>query len=529
MVIHLAINTTMKKILIPILLLTVISAEAQDTLSSLSGKLEILPYRQLWIGSSNAAGIAQGYIPEIGQAKVASTLKEGAFRRPQQAGSDRDVSFYSEKYQSLNKLKLYGSFDFRQSWQNNLEWNALLNPYRRMPYILADSVGGEWKRQEYNLKLKAASAALADGKLSVGAGLNYYVGTGARQNDPRPQSYVYDLTFTPSAILKLSDKFNLGYNFIYEAFRENVSYESSNSTDVQKAYWFTNTGYFLDWQMSALGSYSRYYIGKTIGSGLQLSYENEGVEGLVGVRYDRRKETSEDGTSPARPTGRLDENNYSVTGLLRFNKASHTQQIRAEWNSHDGEGIDYHTASGNAETGWIVTNKDVLTTSYYNNASITYSFIRNAANDDFKWMAEAGIAFDGRDIRYLKPQMRQNVDAIEFSVRYVYNLTIPGRKSWKADANFAWRDCFTSYSDFTPQNGVSGIGYNTLHLPDHSWLSADMVKPGLSIQYSQPAKVGSAAELFVRGTAAADIRIGNSLGGPSGNRRYFGISVGAIF
>lgn len=203
---------------------TISAQNEKDSIQLLSNKItENSRLRNnLWLNSQNATGLGVNPVQNYGH-----VVFEGIYNE-----SDYKATFYpSEKlaygmdaygYKALDNIYLQGGFSFHRSDEDNIEWSSMMDTERDCPFILADSVGGDWKKDHYKLNMLAASTPIWN-VLRLGLGVDYNVSTGGRDNDPRPKSTIKDLRLRPSVIFEISGKSNIGLTYIYEDYRQDIA------------------------------------------------------------------------------------------------------------------------------------------------------------------------------------------------------------------------------------------------------------------------------------------------------------------
>ncbi|WP_127129954.1 DUF6850 family outer membrane beta-barrel protein [Pseudoflavitalea rhizosphaerae] len=498
---------------------------AQDTLSTVNGKLQVAPLRNPWLSSQNAAGLSVLPVPSIGRTYIGGAIGDGDLKRPQQPTTARDFHFVSERYQSLQNASFYGKFSFHQKWDDDIRWSDVMDPYRRNPYVVADSMGGDWKKQLYDLELKASTPVTDSRKLFLGAGIRYKVGTGARQNDPRPLAYTNDITLNPSLIWAASNSLKLGLTGNFNFYKEKLSFATSNYDDIHYRYRLAGLGYYYRDQTV---SETRYYSGKTFGGSVQLQWEKENFRLLFDAGYSNRKEDAEDGTVQPRTYGDFTEQQYHGTLNATLLTGSFSHQWEASWKTFDGDGRDNHYGDAIGKEPPPLVNSEILSTTFYNEGAFHYRWIKDRFQDDFKWIVQASVIYSGMDNRYHNPRSRNTVDANEYRLSFTRNLVFADNKNFIWSANIALRDCFNHYIDFVPSGLQSNIVVDGLLNPDQEWLSSDMFKAGLSAEYRFPLKRGSETSLFVKAEGNIWKRINASQLG-NASRNFACLTIGMTY
>ena len=111
-----------------------------------------------------------------------------------------------------------------------------------IPIFLADSLSGTtYHKENYNL-VGGVGYKLND-RISLGAGVDYYVGVAAKQKDPRPLNTYMRFKFNPALILTTS-KYKLGFDIGYKSIKEEISYKVERSNFDPSFFTFKGFGFY---------------------------------------------------------------------------------------------------------------------------------------------------------------------------------------------------------------------------------------------------------------------------------------------
>jgi hypothetical protein len=390
---------------------------------------------------------------------------------------------------------------------------------------VADSIGGDWKKQLYHLELKASAPIGPQRTLMLGAGLQYKLGTGARQNDPRPLSYSNDISFNPSLLWTAGKKLRIGLNGNLNFFKEKVSFQASNNEDIHYRYKLAGLGYYYRVQSI---SEARYYNGSTFGGSAQVQWEEESLRLLLDAGYSFREEDAEDGSTFPLLNGNFREDQYHASLNATLLTGRFTHQWQASWKLYDGKGRDYHYGeSVNRELPPLV-NSGILNNTFYNEGAFHYRWIKDRFQDDYKWILQASVIYSGMDNRYNHPRFRNTVDANEYRLSFSRNLAFSDTRNFIWGMNIALRDCFTHYNDFSPSGYQTDIVMKGLVLPEQEWLMSDIFKAGISAEYRFPVDRSSGTSLFIKAEGSIWKRIKpNDL--PGASRNFAGLTIGMTY
>lgn len=467
----------------------------------------------------------------IGATEFGGEFTSGDLHRAQEPEKSSQLSFGSQRYQKLDKVKIYGSFGFRQQWEEGIILTESLNPFRGNPYVAGDSMSGDWNKQWYDLKLIVSSAPLLNERLFLGAGLNYSVGSGARQEDPRPLALSKDLELEPSALWKLNDRNMIGIKGHFNFFNEDISLEVRNPNTNHHLYKMLGpVEIFNPQRLTYASSTNRNYKGNTAGGSVQYLYKNDMWLGLVSAGLHTRAEDVRDGVTNPSKAGRLEETFYKADVLLQKATPSAINKLELTWQQADRDGIEAHqrlVSSGpNASQLNETIFEAIFMTSLKTDAKLEYSWLHRKYGTGYDWLLNASANFRGLDNRYLFPQNKEIADVIRYGISATRNWNA-GESNFSLEAKAVLQQKITSTLEIEPEKGSSFVRENLLY-PDHAYLTGNLVQPGLRAVYSN--KLKGNASWFISGAADFILKTGkNASFIPDGNRNLFQLSIGAFY
>ena len=162
-------------------------------------------------------------------------------------------------FRPLNRRStVWGEASYMTGRQHNIRWNSTSNYDLLQPYILADTLGGDTRRERYSI---SGGYATALDRWTLGAEMLVRAEQEYRGHDPRMRGIVTDLT------LRLGSGFQLK-NYRLGAALEGNIYKQTNSVA-----FYREEGVIPEYQMTGLGTeYSRFS-----GDKRSLYYDGGGV------------------------------------------------------------------------------------------------------------------------------------------------------------------------------------------------------------------------------------------------------------
>lgn len=302
----------------------------------------------LWASSGNAAGLAFAPYKEFNTLHASYGWQNGEWRPMQTGSTVSDIQFDTRGARQIGKVQLWGRFSYDNVNDRGSSFNTLLfDPFdERFLYTAADTVSGQWKKQSYDMQVKAA---LPLGEhWSAGIDVRYTDRIAAAQIDPRAESYNYSVVVKPGAVWQAGHSL-IGLNGLYSNTFERSTPSISNTQEVQKVYLLRGLGNWVGDQVGSSGLSTMYFRCNTWGAALQYAFRSDWqlfAELSFENHYTR---TTESATQP-KPHGntlqrRLGLELAALWGTEFLHKASLDARTRlttgtevtALWNTSSGE------------------------------------------------------------------------------------------------------------------------------------------------------------------------------------------------
>ena len=249
-------------LVISFMLLSIAAVDAQD-LSSRRMARQSSVLRASEIDGSVAAYL---YGPWSSYTEAGVLLKGRDEKAPEyvQEGNGENLGIVDirtlVRMDSLSAVR--GSVRYSNGLRRNVCWNSSSDFRLLYPYVMADSIGGNLSREQYEF---SGSYAARRGRWHYGLGAQYRALHEYRQVDPRPRNIVSDLSASASA----------GYQFGGSVLDLTVSYRKYVQS--QNVDFFNERGAnTTEFHFTGLGSHFYRYMGSN-SSLLQTRYEGEGV------------------------------------------------------------------------------------------------------------------------------------------------------------------------------------------------------------------------------------------------------------
>lgn len=522
------INTT---ILIFLTAFSAIKLKAQqaDSTNVLPAYITLFGYNALWHNGNNAAGLRQDSILAFGKTKLGFDQMQGQFKLAQQAKDSQRLNFESERFQNIGKTLFYGKFSYTQQWDKQLRFSDVLDPYRGTPYLLADSIGGDWKKQLYTLTLKAASPALLNNKLTIGLGTTLNVATGARQNDPRPLSTSNQITIAPSATWKLNKSNLIGLNGWYNRYREDISLEVKNSSINYSLYKSLGLGQ-LELPTTFTTGASRIYKGNKWGGDIQYQLKNNSITWLNNFGYRTYQEQVADGTSVPRKSGTWKQTAYSFNSNLNIGNKNFLHRFALTLQRLEDQGIEFHEFYNTSLKAWQTLLEAEFYLAETDQASLSYTLIKPNKEHVFNWLAEIGGSYYSTNKSYLLPASSQVISNA--------GIWLKGTKVWSFNRNTNLQTGVTAFYNhnldqllsYIPITGDRTLLAREVLYPDHDYLSSNFIATTVNLQIDFKVEKVKNVRFLIAGSVSNQHSLTTNIyPNATGNRNYWSFSLGALY
>ncbi|WP_312136536.1 DUF6850 family outer membrane beta-barrel protein [Sphingobacterium sp.] len=476
-----------------------------------------------WEHSLNAAGLQLDQPNQHSSLAAGYKRTSGNFRRPQAGESIGDLHLYTRGNVYLKKGYLQGYFDYSRNSIRNAEYNAsLIDPFREMPYVTADTNASNWLNQHYKIGFKASSAPIAE-KLHLGLGANFIASSGAKQRDIRTVNRYYQLDLQPSLSYSLNNQHHLGAHFLYKNFKE----EANNSNAVAHI----SQGYFallgLGNSFSALGAgRTMNYQGDAFGGGLQYQYQGA-IKTFLSANYTVQAEDANVTFSNPRPGGSILLKKWDASIHLQHDGEVFLQGLKADLLYSNINGIEYinEFISGTDSEGFYTRFQSVR--SKYKRQAISgrYELLRKSG-DAYNWKAAASLAYNKLDDRYLIPASQMFAENMRYGLEghKLFSLSA----NLKSQLSIGLRMLLSKNMDAAYE--YSGSAADTLPVMDleqrnFQFYKADYQQFELPIYYSQQLRSNSNVQVFLKG----NLQWVKTNSYTFKDRKYFNFSIGATF
>ena len=443
-----------RKILLGFALSAALACHAQSTDSVASpADYALLPVRHVWLQTTNPVA----YEAVDGSRMNTEFLfyySNGDYKHLTDPESPRGGIVSFEGFKQVNKLHFYGSFSYDIAKLEGQRWNDVLMPSPGNPFLLGDSIGGDYNNELF--EIKGAVASSFSDRLKWGVSARYKGGSSANQNDPRPLINAVRYSISPGILYDFSP-WAVGLDIGYEGYNEFISISSVETNLNHSFFIFQGLGNYF----ARIGTgYSRRYKGSAWNGNIQLNWRNNQTENILQIGYRNMAENSEDGVAKPTAEGRATSNpfksgdyqetTYSVLNILavKNGQTTHLATLRAAYLPSKGTWYDQREIiDSNQQTIWEIYNQSVKYKDNTTTVGLAYTWQKekNGFND---YLLGASADFDNHETTLYPDMQQQKYSNLAVALRGEKTFWLPKQFQLGVSAGLTYRMNLAASADF---------------------------------------------------------------------------------
>ena len=462
-------------------------------------EIEMANARSLWFNSNNVAGLSVMPLGKYSITDFNYNLEKGDFKMSQDGEEVSTVGFNTTGATAVGKTQLWGSFDYKNIVEDGTAFiTNLYDPHRDMPYYVADGVVSKFKKQAYDLHVKAAFPQMM-GFVTPGMDLQYTTSTGAKQRDPRSVTYFLTVKANPSLLFELGERSNLGVTVNYEYLYERSTFNRSDTEIDYPIYIMRGLGNYTAGVVSgSVGVGTFFYKGNRIGGGLQYGFDNgNGFSALADVAYTYKVEDAFQTPTKKQTMGSTSQDMLKGSLQLMFDRENTMQKLTVSYLDRQTEGVEYIQELGQTfeQSEWITLAKYVRSNYSYTSAAANYEFfVKNGKG--YSWKAGVDAVYSDKFDEYLLPVSSLKAENVFANVYVKKNFNLNNNRTVLAGLNFGMNSNLEGEYNYTGAFADSET-VNKMYANDILYMSSDYIRFGAEVSYST--LVSGTASLFVKG------------------------------
>ncbi|MFA8434688.1 MAG: DUF6850 family outer membrane beta-barrel protein [Marinifilaceae bacterium] len=375
--------------------------------------------------------------------------------------------FKAKSYVKNSKDVYYGAALYDFSTKENVNWNTASDYNLFAPYVMADTVGGESKKETYMFKGGYATKA---GRFLLGIDGFYKASLEYRNVDPRPQNTTSDFRLSGGFLFSIRQNQNIGFKLAFRQYKQSNKVKSYRKDSFYKMFYMRGFGVSEKKFSSVCKSESNYYDLKEYR--LQFDYKpinGNGVYLLSEYRnsyfdfvYGNTLGTISDMTS----------NCVKVEFGYSKGKNNKTSCLKIHAQLNERKGMEYNYAENMALLNKV--NK-------YNQKWFVggFAFLKNVNRERVSTLLVLAADYKIDNSEYTLPQAEQNISKLIPSISY--GLRIPFKESvLSSKMKVAYSASMNKYVDTSNLNNAVG---NTMFRSNYDYMSASFVQFGVESRY----------------------------------------------
>lgn len=484
---------------------------------------ELVYLQNPWLISSNPAALSQMDQSLIGIMNLNYRFENGSFKRVQQGNKLNSYQLNTYSFSKIKDISLYGGFNYEKSFEKELDYSNVNDPYRLTPYQIIDTLGNDIYDREFFSVAGGLSKPFGN-RLIIGLSGDFKVGLAAQNRDPRPQNQVFNMTLSPGIIYDLG-KIKLGFNLLYKYYNEEI--EISIVRANSQAVFFSVHGVGIATYHEA-SSFNRLYKRNSKGFDLQLAYENSKIKSINGSRLLFHEETAGDGRKASEASWSYLKKD-SKLNTIQFDLYNGTSIINEEHIHSFGYMLNVNTllgkeiiqrldeVEGTILDDWVTYGEEEKYGAEDIKANVYYHFNKLKIHDQKSFGFQLFADYHSFIENYYLPNQEEYYKNMAFGTAFDKNF-YPHNKCLSIGLKLKYKmnlEATQSFSDYT------FIAKNIL-VPDFEYLSSNYFSPGFNIAYEIPLKK-IFDQYFLKSTF--DIYFGSN----GQSRTIFNFSTGVTF
>ena len=493
----------MKKIylLLSLIGLSVASvASAQNSSVVREPEIEMNLTRSLWFNSSNVAGMSITPLNRYSIVDFGYKGENGDFKMSQQGEKESVVGFNTNGSTTVGKTYLWGNFDYKNIVEDGTKYiTNLYDPQREMPYYVADGVESKFKKQSYDLGVKAAFPQLW-GFVTPGCELQYNTNTGAKQRDPRSVTYYLTVKAAPSLLFEISDNHHVGVAANYEYLYERSTFNRSDTEIDCPVYIMRGLGNYTAGVVSgSVGVGTFFYKGNKIGGSIQYGYNSgDGMAALLDAGYSYKVEDAFQTPTKKQNMGSTEQDLWKGSLQLLNENDANMQKFTIAYTDRNTDGIEYIQELDQSfdVAEWVTLAKYVRSNYSYKSLDMNYEYyVKDGAG--YNWKFGLDYKHSKKADEYILPAASLKAENAYFNVYAKKNFNLcSGKSALLAGLNFGMNENVKGEYNYTGSYDDSDV-VKDMYASDIRYMSSDYVTFGGELTYST--LVSNVTSLFVKG------------------------------
>ena len=309
----------------------------------------------------------------------------------------------------INKRKssMWGKASYRNGIQKNVKWNETSDYLLLYPYVMGDTLGGDFKSERYYF---GGGYTAESGRFIWGVDASYSATLGYRQVDPRPRNVTGELDFTLGAALTEVGYYRVGLSVNAFKYKQKNDIKFYNEQGNVTLYHFTGMG--LDYYRFRGEKKETYYKGHRFGGSLNLLPETKSGF-TVNVSFDNFRFEKIISSLNELPMAKVDEYTWKAEVGYKQKNDNRFWGMKTNVSNNHRKGTENLFGDPANDIYPLIASAQQYSSKQ---AEYTLSgFYESGASANFGWAVCPNVGFHQVSVRYIYPMRTLDNDRLNSS------------------------------------------------------------------------------------------------------------------
>lgn len=457
---------------------TGIARQPGDTIPQpLPDDLKLLRLKNAWLQTGNAAALSS-VSQNSGLFNISYSQNNGELRLYNQPENENQLQIRTEGYKTLGRYHLFGSFNYSLNNRNKVKWNNVLFPSDNNPFVLADSMGGDFDTEIFDINAGFAMP-FKNTRWNWGVKTNYKAGSSADQTDPRPAINAVRYNLAPG-LTYAGKNITIGLDALAEGYNEDINITVLNYNLNHHFFLFNGLGNYYP---NSGDSYRRNYRGFKAGGSVQAGIDKKNATYIVQIGYTNNFESADDGSVERLFKAGDFVDHYFWTNntiQLRGNNTLHAINVSGGFHRSDGIWFDQMSViDANRNVKWVVFSESVKYINDDVNLGVKYDFLKEKAlRRNYSLSASAQYKYS--NTFYYPEEFYMTYSNVAAAINGAKTFYLHNNWGITAELHAALQYNLSKDADF---NGI--LFSEIISKPAYAYLTADIVNAGGAVSISK--------------------------------------------
>lgn len=458
-------------------------------------KVELSQEKSLWFNSSNAAGLVLTPLVDYNEVSLGYQYNKGNFKYLQQGESENVIKFNTNGALKLNGFNLWGDFTYNNYTIDSCLFNTtLLDPINNdNPYYIADNVVSKWKKQSYDLRVKATTPMLWN-FMAAGVDVEYFTSTGAKQNDPRSTTYDYKVVVKPGFIFKAGERHSFGISGLYENGYQTTTPTNSDSQVNQIISIMKGLGFYSVGSVGGLGSVSTFFYKRNkVGGALQYGLSGR-LSALLDLNYHYLVEDTYQAPTKPQRMGSIKQELYAGKLQMVLNGDVMTNKLSVDYMNKSTDGIEFMQELDKSYEvqKWVTFAKYIRSNYSIKGLVVKYDLFKNA-EADYKWNVGVKGEYTDKFDEYYLPNATLSATNFYYEAFAKKNFSVCNKSQLLGAINIGFNNNSKGEYKYSGPNPTAPVV--DFYRKDIEYMTSNYFRLGAMARYSFP--VAETMNMFV--------------------------------